>query len=190
MNNRDLRLEEALSDIRREHLHTTPPEAVKATFIRNVKEGLRPQRFSRLFWPRPILLGPFILLLCAIGVAGFILTRHTAAPPETPIATQKPLQPEIHSAQEASVSHPTQSHAHEQSAKAIRPIKGASGFIALPSSEGLPTPNVATVVRMRIKPGDLRAFGLHVSPVASQQTILAEFVVGEDGLSRAVRLIR
>ena len=43
---------------------------------------------------------------------------------------------------------------------------------------------------MRIRRDDLREFGMDVPPTAAPETVLAEFVVGEDGLSRAVRLVR
>jgi hypothetical protein len=63
-------------------------------------------------------------------------------------------------------------------------------FIKLPSSEGLPAPSMATLVRMQIRRDELRQYGFDVSPAVASQMVLAEFVVGQDGLSRAVRFVR
>jgi hypothetical protein len=43
---------------------------------------------------------------------------------------------------------------------------------------------------MHIQKAELRQYGLDVPATAGSETILAEFVVGEDGLPRAIRLIR
>jgi hypothetical protein len=59
----------------------------------------------------------------------------------------------------------------------------------LPSSEGLPASSAASLVRLRIQKASLRQYGLDVPATATSETILAEFVVGEDGLPRAIRLI-
>ncbi|NUQ27355.1 MAG: hypothetical protein HOQ35_02385 [Acidobacteriaceae bacterium] len=63
-------------------------------------------------------------------------------------------------------------------------------FITLPSSEGLPPPSMATLVRIQIRRDELRQYGFDVSPAVASQMVLAEFVVGQDGLSRAVRFVR
>ena len=63
-------------------------------------------------------------------------------------------------------------------------------FITLPSSEGLPAPSMATLVRMQIRRDELRQYGFDVSPAVASEMVLAEFVVGQDGLSRAVRFVR
>jgi hypothetical protein len=43
---------------------------------------------------------------------------------------------------------------------------------------------------MRIERDCLRQYGLDVPPTLAPETILAEFLVGEDGLPRAVRIVR
>jgi len=62
-------------------------------------------------------------------------------------------------------------------------------FITLPSSEGLPAPSMATLVRTQIRREELRQYGFDVSPTVASEIVLAEFVVGQDGLSRSVRLV-
>jgi hypothetical protein len=62
-------------------------------------------------------------------------------------------------------------------------------FLALPDSDGLPPTSAVSLVRMRIAAGSLQQYGLDVPEGAGSQTLVAEFVVGEDGLPRAIRII-
>jgi hypothetical protein len=63
-------------------------------------------------------------------------------------------------------------------------------FVPLPASEGLPPASAFTVVRMNVRGSDLEQYGLRAPVDAVAQTRLAEFAVGEDGLPRAIRIIR
>ncbi len=63
-------------------------------------------------------------------------------------------------------------------------------FVALPVSEGLPPAAEMSVVRVKLRGSDLQQYGLLAPPDAVAQTMLAEFVVGEDGLPRAIRIVR
>jgi hypothetical protein len=63
-------------------------------------------------------------------------------------------------------------------------------FVALPVSEGLPAATELSVVRVRLRGSDLQQYGLEAPADAGAQTLLAEFVVGEDGLPRAIRIVR
>jgi hypothetical protein len=63
-------------------------------------------------------------------------------------------------------------------------------FVALPVSEGLPAATELSVVRVRVRGSELRQYGLEAPPDAGAQTLLAEFAVGEDGLPRAIRIVR
>jgi len=47
-----------------------------------------------------------------------------------------------------------------------------------------------SVVRVRVRGSELRQYGLEAPPDAGAQTLLAEFAVGEDGLPRAIRIVR
>jgi hypothetical protein len=46
------------------------------------------------------------------------------------------------------------------------------------------------VVRIKLRGSDLQQYGLQTPADAAGQTMLAEFVVGEDGLPRAIRIVR
>jgi hypothetical protein len=62
-------------------------------------------------------------------------------------------------------------------------------FVPLPASEGLPPASAISLVRMQIEQSALQQYGLEVPAEAAPRTLLAEFVVGEDGLPRAIRII-
>jgi hypothetical protein len=62
-------------------------------------------------------------------------------------------------------------------------------FVPLPVSEGLPPAAELSVVRIKLRGSDLRQYGLEAPADAVAQSMLAEFVVGEDGLPRAIRIV-
>jgi hypothetical protein len=63
-------------------------------------------------------------------------------------------------------------------------------FVPLPASEGLAPAADLSVVRIKLRGSDLQQYGLEAPTDAAAQTMLAEFVVGEDGLPRAIRIVR
>ena len=63
-------------------------------------------------------------------------------------------------------------------------------FVPLPVSEGLAPAADLSVVRIRLRGSDLRQYGLEAPADAAAQIMLAEFVIGEDGLPRAIRIVR
>jgi hypothetical protein len=63
-------------------------------------------------------------------------------------------------------------------------------FVPLPVSEGLPPAAQLSVVRVKLRGSDLQQYGLEAPADAAMRSLLAEFVVGEDGLPRAIRIIQ
>jgi hypothetical protein len=63
-------------------------------------------------------------------------------------------------------------------------------FVPLPASEGLPPASAISLVRMQIQQNALQQYGLEVPAGAEPRILLAEFAVGEDGLPRAIRIVR
>ena len=63
-------------------------------------------------------------------------------------------------------------------------------FIAVPGSETLPAPLETSILRVRVLKGELRQYGFDVPPPDAGEMVGADFVVGDDGLARAVRLVR
>jgi hypothetical protein len=63
-------------------------------------------------------------------------------------------------------------------------------FVPLPVSEGLAPAADVSVVRIKLRGSDLQQYGLEAPADAAAQIMLAEFVVGEDGLPRAIRIVQ
>lgn len=66
----------------------------------------------------------------------------------------------------------------------------ATSYIALPSAEGALISEDQTVVRVSMPRSALASFGLPVRSDGADAYVLADFVLGEDGMPRAVRLIQ
>lgn len=63
-------------------------------------------------------------------------------------------------------------------------------FVAVPGSEALPVPAGTIILRMELTRGDLRRYGANISPAETTERVQADFVIGDDGLARAVRFVR
>ncbi|HUJ83551.1 MAG TPA: hypothetical protein VLW83_16815 [Candidatus Acidoferrales bacterium] len=66
----------------------------------------------------------------------------------------------------------------------------ATAYVSLPSADGAAFTEDQTIVRVSLPPSALASFGLPVSSAAGDSNVLADFVLGEDGMPRAVRLVR
>jgi hypothetical protein len=65
----------------------------------------------------------------------------------------------------------------------------ATSYFALPSAEGANFAEDQTIVRVSLPPSALASFGLPFSSGDRDTNVLADFVLGEDGMPRAVRLV-
>ena len=197
MSKQDDQVEDALSAIRLEYQRIVGPRSIKAFLVKETKTNARVPGSASPLWLRPITLGSALLVVCCIGSTYFYL-GHRGTKQEPAISLVAVPQPTVDRASEYpstqspfTQSSDTSAHGRRVTAPPALSRKDSAGeFITLPSSEGLPAPTVATLVRMRIRRDDLREFGLDVPPTAAPEMVLAEFVVGEDGLSRAVRFVR
>ena len=61
-------------------------------------------------------------------------------------------------------------------------------FVTVPSGEFLPAPAATAVLRLKLRRADLREYGFQVDPAVASEVIDADFMVGDDGLARAVRV--
>jgi hypothetical protein len=66
----------------------------------------------------------------------------------------------------------------------------ATAYVSLPSADGAAFTEDQTIVRVSLPPSALASFGLPVSSDGRDSNVLADFVLGEDGMPRAVRLVR
>jgi len=188
-------LQEALSSLREEHQEITAPDSVKRGLVALVEAGVV-SRSSRRSWFRVAAFGAALTACAAVGV--FYRYHATSALPVPPVtlasvpsvpltattAQERPAR--SGSKEEFPVMH-TKARKRAMTAPAVIDM---NPFITLPSSEGLPPPSMTTLVRIQIRRDELRQYGFDVSPAIASQMVLAEFVVGQDGLSRAVRFVR
>ncbi|HEY1216370.1 MAG TPA: hypothetical protein VGE93_22330 [Bryobacteraceae bacterium] len=186
-------LQEALSSLRQEHQEIAAPDSVKRGLVALVEAGVISGRSPQRSWFRVAALGA---ALAACGVVGvFYRYRATPALPVQPVTVASmPLVGKT--PQERPISSVPKRKSpvmHTRTAKRAMTaptVIDMDPFITLPSSEGLPPPSMATLVRIQIRRDELRQYGFDVSPAVASQMVLAEFVVGQDGLSRAVRFVR
>jgi hypothetical protein len=66
----------------------------------------------------------------------------------------------------------------------------ATDYISLPSADDSMFADDQTIVRVSLPPSALASFGLPVSSDGRDSNVLADFVLGEDGMPRAVRLVQ
>jgi len=112
-------------------------------------------------------------------------TPSVRSPAETAASATPTLQQKI---EQSSLSHPrpNTTRGPEVNSQEV-PM---DDFVALPASEGLPPASAISLVRMQIQQNALQQYGLEVPAGAEPRTLLAEFAVGEDGLPRAIRIVR
>jgi len=67
--------------------------------------------------------------------------------------------------------------------------EAARAFAPLPFSEASPMPEDEVVVRLSLPPSALVSFGIPLSDAGRDENIVADFIVGEDGTPRAVRVV-
>jgi hypothetical protein len=70
-----------------------------------------------------------------------------------------------------------------------QPLMSSVKYIDLASSAALPEPIETTVIQVVLKKEKLRQFGFSVSEAHSSELTKADFVLGEDGLARSIRLV-
>jgi hypothetical protein len=74
------------------------------------------------------------------------------------------------------------------SAQAANATFDESSFVTLPGAMAASEEEGGEIVRVRMARGELTAFGLPVDAQRADDVISVDFLVGEDGMPRAVRL--
>ena len=210
----DKQLDEALKELRREHLAMDPPDSLQRvlyTAAESRKSVIgKPRIQSSWAWAA-------VAILLAVAMGGGVFwhslqahqpqtqsaqtqgaqtqqARSLPAPKVSPapspsslIATRPGVEQNV-----ASVRKAVKPHAPlHPSSPAERPAASSlDAFVPLPISEGLPNAAELSIVRIRLRGSDLQQYGLQAPVDALAQTMLAEFAVGEDGLPRAIRIVR
>jgi hypothetical protein len=198
----DRELDEILAEIGTEHRAISAPEWLEPVLFAaadNRKRAIGRPRV-RLIWSA----AAAAVLLAAATTAGVVWETRGSHPMQTRQARSVPaprLSPEPTPA-------PTRGTGRESVPAKAGPVRraGRGGaresapkqpgwnsldeFVALPVSEGLPPAAELSVVRMELRGSELQQYGLQAPADGAAQTLLAEFVVGEDGLPRAIRIVR
>lgn len=201
----DRELDEILAEIGREHRAIDAPQTLEAAL--RAEAGRRKDsigaRKLRLRWTS----AAAAMLLAAIATSGAIWQLRTAhrhqdhharsvsapqAMPEQPLPS---AQIDAHNNAAATTSARARRAGTDRLRFHEASTRRATGnsldeFVPLPVSEGLPPAAELSVVRIKLRGSDLRQYGLEAPADAVAQTMLAEFVVGEDGLPRAIRIVR
>jgi hypothetical protein len=198
----DKELDEILAEIGREHRKIGAPEWLEPVLFAAAGKGNRAvgKPRLRLAWT----LAAAAILLAAVATAGVIWETRGSHRTQTPQARSVPAPqlrpgPMLASMRgTAGESVPAKSgllrRAGRDSARVASTKQPAwnslDEFVALPVSEGLPPAAELSVIRIELRASDLQQYGLQAPADGVRRTMLADFVVGEDGLPRAIRIVR
>jgi hypothetical protein len=200
----DSELDEILAEIGREHRSIGAPERLEhllRTAAGGTNLAIRRPRY-RLAWTFAVA----VILLAALASAGVMWQMRRSQQPQNrqvrsvPVPQVKP-EPTLPPARVTglqdvpSKSAPVKRAGTDRAGRRERSPQPATWnslaeFVPLPVSEGLPPAMELSVIRLRLRGSDLQQYGLEAPADAIAQTMLAEFVVGEDGLPRAIRIVQ
>jgi hypothetical protein len=205
----DKQLDEVLEELGREHRAIGAPDS-----LQRVLYAAAESRKPAIGKPRmqfPWAWAAVAILLTVVTVAGAIWRSLQTHPPQTEQAhslpAQSPAAPRVNpgplhsSPVSARQSVEPKAVPAREAVKVRAPLRHSSlpdtptsssldAFVPLPASEGLPAAAELSIVRIRLRGSDLQQYGLQTPADALAQTMLAEFAVGEDGLPRAIRIVR
>ena len=201
----DRELDEILAEIGREHRAIDAPQRLATALLAEAgrrKDSIGARKL-RLRWTA----AAAAILLAAIATSGAIWqlrnahrhqdhhVRSVSAPQAMP---EQPL-PSAQIAARNNAAATASARARRAGTDRPRFHKASTNraignsldeFVPLPVSEGLPPAAELSVVRIKLRGSDLRQYGLEAPADAVAQTMLAELVVGDDGLPRAIRIVR
>jgi hypothetical protein len=200
----DRELDEVLAELGREHRAMDAPETLERLLF--AAAGNRKKSTGRAGLRFKWALAAALVLLAVVATSGVIWQERRGHPPQTLQARLVPAHPIGPESRPASVQQPGRQNVPSKSVP-LRKAGSVRGnrrdlspkeptwnsldeFVALPVSEGLPVAAELSVVRVRLRGRDLQQYGLEAPADAGAQTLLAEFAVGEDGLPRAIRIVR
>jgi hypothetical protein len=200
----DKQLDEALKELGREHRAMDAPDSLQHALYAAAES-----RKSGLGMPRmqfPWAWASVAILLAVVAAGGAIWRSLQTHQPQTRQVHSLPapkVSPEpLHSSPvTARQSVEPNAEPVREAVKARAPLRPSSSpeapaassldaFVPLPASEGLPAAAELSIVRIRLRGSDLQQYGLQAPADALAHTMLAEFAVGEDGLPRAIRIVR
>ncbi len=198
MTKRTDELNEVLKELRREHREITAPESLEAR-LRAAARAARPLEVTRTpvvsswNWRWGWAMAAVVLL--GVGLMIWGMGRSTHTPVQQAVGKTDSNRAPVEQAQDVTVADASPVD-HDFSQDVGRPTdrrrrgEGVTAFMEVPGSEGLPAPMESSIVRVKMAKGDLRQYGFDVPPAAAGELIHADLYLGEDGLPRAIRLVR
>ena len=200
----DKQLDELLEELGREHRAIGAPDSLQRVLYAEAESRKAAIGKSRMQFPWAWAAAA-ILLAVAAGAGVIWQSRQTDQPQTQPVQSLAAprVSPEPWHSSPVTARRSVESKAEpvREAVKARAPLRHSSppdaptsssldAFVPLPASEGLPTAAELSIVRIRLRGSDLQQYGLQAPADALAQTMLAEFAVGEDGLPRAIRIVR
>jgi hypothetical protein len=193
------RVQVRLRDLRESMAHMEAPDAVETAVMAAFREAAatRRQRRSQPVWRWAIAAGiAAMLLLGAWRVMHSEPTRVAVVDPPRPPAPKA-----VEALQQARPPvKPTRArkravvHARVQPAPPAVPPRpdaeqDATAFVPLPFAPPVAPSEDQQVVRVRLPRGAMRQFGVIVREDRLREPVQADFLLGQDGVARAVRLV-
>jgi hypothetical protein len=197
-------LDEILAEIGREHRSIGAPDKLES-LVRTATDGRRyaigtPAMRVTLAWAAAMIL---LAAVATVGVMWQTRRSHQAQNQQVrsvavPQIRPEPMLPSMRGVGEPNIKSKSAQVRRVRTDRAgLRDLSPQQAtwnsldeFVPLPVSEGLPLAAELSVVRVKLKGSDLQQYGLEAPADAVTQAMLAEFVVGEDGLPRAIRIVR
>jgi hypothetical protein len=197
MTKRNDELNEVLKELRAEHRGITAPESLEAR-LRAAARPARPVTVPRApvmsWWNWRWGWAMAAVVLLGVGLMIWDMGRRSQAPVQRAGVETNSNRAPVEQAQDVTVADatPTEPDLSQdvRRAERRRRAEGVTAFMEVPGSEGLPAPMESSIVRVRMAKGDLRQYGFDVPPAAAGEVIHADLYLGEDGLPRAIRLVR
>lgn len=200
----DRELDEILAEIGREHRAVGAPERLESVLRAasvDTKASIKTPRL-RSAWAWALV----TILLVAVAMGGVMWQARRnqraqnqqvqpvpaarlgaeSARPSTGVAGNKDVEPMSARALRTNADQAR----HRKAVAKEQASDSLDEFVPLPVSEGLPPAAELSVVRIKLRGRDLQQYGLETPADGETRTMLAEFVVGEDGLPRAIRIVR
>ncbi len=174
-------------------VQSVPPPVVSAAVKAALMAELRPKRR-----PMTVLVG--LTAVAAVAAVLFLVAsprQQTAGVPKEPVVAPMVKAPPTGQEQAIPPSTLPQRSARRhrrrpqvQSPHVEETREAATDFFEIPYSEPLRPSERADVFRVRMPRANMAAFGLPVSGGSLDSRIVADVLVGEDGVARAIRFIR
>jgi hypothetical protein len=171
-----------------------PPHAMQAALLAELR-SVTPVRAARVSKRLAFLAAA---IAAAVALAFFWPTPHTPAPPQLarvvpppPVVEQpKPAPQPVRQLPVRAKRHQAPRTVPAAPAASVPQPEVATDFYRVPYTEPLRPNELADIYRVQVPRATMAAFGIPVIGGRLDSQITADVVVGEDGVTRAVRFIR